>query len=40
MYLADDVGFDISLNEKPTDLNGTFMIDLNGTIMIEDPQTL
>ena len=40
VYLADNLGLDISLNEKPNDVNGTFMIDLNGTFMLEDPQTL
>ena len=39
VYLADDIGFDFSLNEKPNDLNGTFMLDLNGTFFIEDPKT-
>jgi hypothetical protein len=40
VYLFDNIGFDLSLNEKPTDVNGTFMLDLNGTFMLEDPQTL
>lgn len=40
VYLADNIGLDISLNEKPTDLNGTFMLDLNGTFLVEDPQSL
>jgi len=40
VYLADHIGLDISLNEKPNDVNGTFMIVLNGTFMLEDPQTL
>ena len=39
VYLADQIGFDVSLNEKPNDTNGTFMMDFNGTFLIEDEQT-
>lgn len=40
IYIGDQIGLDLSLNEKPTDLNGTFMIDLNGTFLLEDPKTM
>jgi len=39
VYIADNIGLDLSLNEKPNDVNGTFMLDLNGTFMLEDPKT-
>jgi len=39
VYIADKIGLDLSLNEKPNDVNGTYMLDLNGTFMLEDPQT-
>lgn len=37
LYIADNIGFDFSLNEKPADVNGTFMLDLNATFLLEDP---
>lgn len=37
IYIADNIGFDMSLSEKPSDINGTFMLDLNGTFLLEDP---
>ena len=37
LYIADNIGFDFSLNEKPAAVNRTFMLDLNGTFLLEDP---
>ena len=36
VYLADNIGFDFSLDQKPTDKKDTFLLDLNGTFMTQD----